>query len=102
MPFESAVLVDHVCWQMKASSISARLRPDPGMALRCMTMVKWTVGGCAMTQQRPKMLMLPACSHIVYPVLHRYYYYYYYYYYCYYYYYYYYYYIVLYNYFKIL
>ena len=40
MPFESAVLVDQVRWQMKASSISPRLRPDPGMALGCITMVK--------------------------------------------------------------
>ena len=53
MPFESAVLVDQVCWKMKASSISPRLRPDPGI-LGCMVMVRWTVGGCALTPQGQK------------------------------------------------
>ena len=60
MPFERVVLVDQVCWQMKASSISPRLRPDSGMALGCMTLE-----GCALTQQRPKMLMLLFFCHLL-------------------------------------
>ena len=39
MPFESAVLVDQVCWQMKASFISPRLRPDPSMELGCIIII---------------------------------------------------------------
>ena len=38
MPFESAVLLYQVCWQMKGSSTSPRLRPDLGMALGCVTL----------------------------------------------------------------